>query len=231
MPDKTDMLKEISKINEIEGFDPEPFAVDFVDLNTGEKRKRLPVMIQMAWFRMKYPEGRISVQVSSGKDCFVATARVYPSYKDPESCYLSEATASRGYLNDKPSVSPREWAQTAAIGIALRNAGFGLQFAAAGDDFEESAPNELSGGLPSTSDESEYETEPTEPAKELTPEEMLKRAMLMSCPITKYKDKTLGDLVSIDPKALNWIAIKYTGDEKLKEAAKLICESALAAIA
>ena len=231
MPDKTDMLKEISKINEIEGFDPEPFAVDFVDLNTGEKRKRLPVMIQMAWFRMKYPEGRISVQVSSGKDCFVATARVYPSYKDPENCYLSEATASRGYLNDKPSVSPREWAQTAAIGIALRNAGFGLQFAAAGDDFEESAPNELSGGLQNTSDESEYETEPTEPAKELTPEEMLKRAMLMSCPITKYKDKTLGDLVSIDPKALNWIAIKYTGDEKLKEAAKLICESALAAIA
>lgn len=102
--------------------------VDYTDLETGEVRKRLPVMIQMAWFRMKYPEGRIAITVSPGKDCFVATAKVYPSYKDGAECYLAEATASRGYLADKPSVSPREWAQTAAVGIALRNAGFGLQF-------------------------------------------------------------------------------------------------------
>ena len=92
-------------------------------------------MAQIAWFRLKYPEGRISVQAAPGKDCFVATARVYPSYKDPADCFLAEATASRGYLEDKPSVSPREWAQTAAVGIALRNAGFGLQFAMAGDEF------------------------------------------------------------------------------------------------
>lgn len=54
-------------------------------------------MIQMAWFRLKYPEGRIAVQVNSAKDCFVATARVYPNYKDAADCYLAEATASRGY--------------------------------------------------------------------------------------------------------------------------------------
>ena len=46
----------------------------------------------------------------------------------------------------KPSVSPREWAQTAAVGIALRNAGFGLQFSAAGDDFADMAPDELPAG-------------------------------------------------------------------------------------
>lgn len=127
--DKAAMLAKIEGINEVEGFDPTPFAVDYTDLETGEVRKRLPVMIQMAWFRMKYPEGRIAITVSPGKDCFVATAKVYPSYKDGAECYLAEATASRGYLADKPSVSPREWAQTAAVGIALRNAGFGLQFA------------------------------------------------------------------------------------------------------
>ena len=124
---KNSMLQKLSAINQVEGFDPAVFAVDYTDLNTGETRKRLPVMIQIAWFRLKYPEGRISLQVSPGKECFVATARVYPSYKDGLDCYLAEATASRGRDESKPSVSPREWAQTAAVGIALRNAGFGLQ--------------------------------------------------------------------------------------------------------
>ena len=57
-------LAKIEGINEVEGFDPTPFAVDYTDLETGEVRKRLPVMIQMAWFRMKYPEGRIAITVS-----------------------------------------------------------------------------------------------------------------------------------------------------------------------
>ena len=118
---KTAMLAKLDSIHKVEGFDPSPFAVDYTDLNTQETRKRLPVMIQMAWFRLKYPEGRIAIQVSPGKDCFVATARIYPSYKDPVDCYLAEATASRGPDASKPSVSPREWAQTAAVGIALRN--------------------------------------------------------------------------------------------------------------
>ena len=142
--EKTAMLTKLATINQVEGFDPEVFAVEYTDLNTGETRKRLPVMAQMAWFRLKYPEGRIAIQVSPGKDCFVASARVYPSYKDAPECFLAEATASRGPDASKPSVSPREWAQTAAVGIALRNAGFGLQFSAAGDSFEDAAPDELS---------------------------------------------------------------------------------------
>lgn len=141
--DKAAMRAVISKINAVEGFDPEPFAVEYTDLESGETRKRLPVMVQMAWFRLKYPEGKIKTKVTSGKDCFVATAKVYPSYKDSDDCYLAEATASRGYLAEKPSVSPREWAQTAAVGIALRNAGFGLQFGMAGEDFPDVAPDEL----------------------------------------------------------------------------------------
>lgn len=141
--DKAAMRNVIATINAVEGFDPEPFAVEYADLESGETRKRLPVMIQMAWFRLKYPEGKITTKVTGGKGCFVATARVYPSYKDGGDCYLAEATASRGYLAEKPSVSPREWAQTAAVGIALRNAGFGLQFGMAGEDFPAVALNEL----------------------------------------------------------------------------------------
>ena len=237
--DKAAMMALIENINKVDGFDPAPFAVDFTDLNSQETRKRLPVMIQMAWFRLKYPEGRIAVSVTPAKDCFVATARVYPNYKDPVDCYLAEATASRGMCEDKPSVSPREWAQTAAVGIALRNAGFGLQFAMAGEDFEQVALDELgltgtpqteSGavvtGAAATTTEEEY-TVIEEPKKELTLEEKLDKAMNIPCPISRYSDKTLGEVLVEDPKAIKWIAQKFTGPEETKAAAQLICEYAL----
>ena len=225
----------LEQINAVEGFDPRPFAVDYTDLGTGQTRKRLPVMIQMAWFRLRYPEGKISVEVTQGHDCFVAKARVYPNYRDPVECYLAEATASRGRCQDKPSVSPREWAQTAAVGIALRNAGFGLQFSAAGEDFSSTAPDEFTMDL--VTDPAPVEPTPTRvkavapptpPApRELTPEEKLEAAMRLPCPIKKFNGKTLGDLVSLDPKSLVWLANKYTHSEEISAAAKLICESAL----
>ncbi|NBK78587.1 hypothetical protein D5272_08320 [bacterium D16-76] len=217
-----DNITMISKINQVEGFDPAPLAVDYTDLTSGETRKRLPVMAQLAWFRLKYPEGRIAVQAAPGKDCFVATARVYPSYKDPADCFLAEATASRGYCEDKPSVSPREWAQTAAIGVALRNAGFGLQFAIAGEDFPENAPE----GLPESPSPEEYTVEEPAP-KELTPEEKLKQAMDVACPISKFKGKTLGEVLQLDPKAIMWVAEKFTGSEEIKSAAQFIRDCAL----
>ena len=226
----------LEQINAVEGFDPRPFAVDYTDLGTGQTRKRLPVMIQMAWFRLRYPEGKISVEVTQGHGCFVAKARVYPNYRDPVECYLAEATASRGRCQDKPSVSPREWAQTAAVGIALRNAGFGLQFSAAGEDFSSTAPDEFTMDL--VTDPVPEESAHTRPAapvapppppapRELTPEEKLEAAMRLPCPIKKFSGKTLGDLVSLDPKSLVWLANKYTHSEEISAAAKLICESAL----
>ena len=66
----------LNTIHKVEGFDPAAYAVPYTDLNTGETRKRLPVMAQMAWFRLVYREGKIAVSVTPGKDCFVATAAV-----------------------------------------------------------------------------------------------------------------------------------------------------------
>lgn len=225
---KNAMLQRLSSINQVEGFDPAVFAVDYTDLNTGETRKKLPVMIQMAWFRLKYPEGRIALQVSPGKDCFIATARIYPSYKDGPDCYLAEATASRSLDDSRPSVSPREWAQTAAVGIALRNAGFGLQFHTAGEDFEEQATQELPEQTDTGSPSSQIpDPEPAYEARELTPEEKLKQAMNTPCPISKYSGKTLGEVLTLDPKALSWVANKFTGNSEISAAAKMICEYAV----
>ena len=218
--DKAAMMAIIENINKVEGFDPAPFAVDFTDLNSQETRKRLPVMIQMAWFRLKYPEGKIAVQVTPAKDCFVATAKVYPKYNDPADCYLAEATASRGICEDKPSVSPREWAQTAAVGIALRNAGFGLTGA---PNTETGATGDNSGAVVAEEEYTVIET----PKKELTFEERLANAMAVPCPIAKHNGRTLGDVLREDPKAIKWVADKFTGSEEIKAAAKLICEYAL----
>ena len=57
--EKTQAVVMISNINRVEGFDPTVLAVDYTDPN-GQVYKRLPAMAQMAWFRLKYPEGKIA---------------------------------------------------------------------------------------------------------------------------------------------------------------------------
>lgn len=240
------VTEKLNTINKVEGFDPAPLAVEYIDLTTQEKRKRLPVMAQLAWFRLKYPEGKIASDVVAEKDYFVASARVYVSYKDPVECYLAEATASRKYDPLKPTVSPREWAQTAAVGVALRNAGFGLQFGAAGDDFDSAVPDELGAGAnivaptaaPSvpelaaeTGSGSESAAAPA-PEKEqevveLTDEQRFEQACAIISPIKKHGGRTLGDVLTMEPSAINWLANKFKGDETIKAAAQFICSYAL----
>ena len=238
------MLDMISNINKVEGFDPSVFTVEFTDMNTGNKRLRLPVLIQIAWFRLLYPKGKFDIKVTPGRDCFAATARVYFDYKDPVEAYVSEATASRGVCKEMPSVSPREWAQTAALGIALRNAGFGLQFEMAGESFSANAPDEFildlaegeipgvassegtganTGAAPTTVSTTEVKQEPE---RELTLEEKYQLALKVEYPLPKYKGRTFGDVLYLDPNAISYIATKYTGDPAVKEAAKVICEYA-----
>jgi hypothetical protein len=269
---KQTAISKIESINAVEGFDPMPLALEINNMNDGSKRYRLPVMAQMAWFRLKYPEGRIAVTVKAGKDYFIGEAKVYAHYKDPIDCYLAEGSASRGYIPDKPTVSPREWAQTAAIGIALRNAGFGLQFAVAGDSFEDNTLNEFpfmsvqetpmgentppaaennaaaaSNTLVETAEddgqsvfqpEMQNNSQSGETAQppvssqtqpELSP---LDKAMAAMCPISRYKDKTLGEMVRIDPSALAYVAksgAKY--GVEIADYAKLICDNAVQATA
>lgn len=104
--EKQAALAAIQQINAVDGFDPSPLAVEYADLNTHEKRLRLPVMGQLAWFWLKHPEGRVAVTVTPAKECFIATARIYANYTNPSDQYLAEATASRGYLPDQADGFP-----------------------------------------------------------------------------------------------------------------------------
>mgnify|MGYP007062366845 CR=1 FL=1 len=116
--EKAAMLPAIENINKVDGFDPTPFAVEYTDLNTGETNKRLPVLIQIAWFRMKYPNGKISVQVAPAKDCFVATARIYPDYKDSHQSMGSQ-DISYEYVSDGYGLSLIEEKQGCAHFVFL----------------------------------------------------------------------------------------------------------------
>lgn len=46
-------MAKIAEINRVEGFDAGEFAVEYTDMETGETRRRLPVVVQIAWFRLK----------------------------------------------------------------------------------------------------------------------------------------------------------------------------------
>lgn len=231
-------LNEINKIHEVKGFDPNTFAVEYTDATTGEVRKRIPVVVLIAWFRMVYPEGKITLESrEEANGGYVATARVYPKYTDTGDAYLAEASASRMPIPEKPFLPPRECAQTAAVGIALRNAGFGVQFNLVGDDLSQDnsvsepigAPASTIVSVTESSDmEETYERPVSVSAAAPSAEGImdLKTAMQMPCPIRDYKGKTLGDVLRIDVGAIKWIAERYSKDPKVKEAAKFICEHA-----
>lgn len=72
---------------------------------------------------------------------------------------------------------------------------------------------------------SKKEQRPSASAEE--PEDAkVKKAFSVECPIRKYKGKTLGDILTLDPHAIKWLATEYDGDVSVKEAAKIICEYA-----
>lgn len=231
---KTSSQIKIEEINKVEGFEPSEFAVDYTDLEDQKTHKRLPVTVQIAWFRMKYPTGKIALDVAKSGEYFVAKARIYADYKDPVESYLSEATASRCKSEDNPNISVREWAQTAAIGVALRNAGFGLQFTLIGE-LPTEEDKELGKGKSVTVD-----TEDTEaPASQvenikddgitddnLPLEERYKLALKVECPVSKYAGKTLEEVLRADYNLIRWLADKYEKDPLVKKAAATICEYA-----
>ena len=226
------MFDMISQINAVEGFDPSAFIEEYEGFD-GKPITGIPVAVQEAWFRLKYPEGRIAVHVEIGpnKDSIVANARIYKHYTDPDGSFLAEASASRSYSEKAPNVSPREWAQTAAIGIALRHAGFGLQFKVAGEPAlpitnELPAAGASAGTEHPICNEVNHETEAPALSEPIDPLEAAKQTL---CPLKKYDGRTLGELVMLDPSFLKWMATKYQSDEhpEVSAAAKLICEHAL----
>ena len=95
----------------------------------------------------------------------------------------------------------------------------------AGEEF----PDTVSEGVPTSSAATPaepYAVEETAP-RELTQEEKLEQAMKVPCPITKFKGKTLGEVLQLDPGAIKWVAEKFPATEKVGAAAQFIRDFAL----
>lgn len=124
-----DTVNAVKDLNDIEGFDPRKF-MRVIPSEDGKIRYYLEVAYRKLWYRLKYPEGKIVKRILKLTDqVAVIEARVYLNRNDPEESYISSALAQKYYSNEQFGMKYVELAETAAVGRALSDAGFGLQFA------------------------------------------------------------------------------------------------------
>ena len=123
----------ISELNRVEGFDPTKFMRRLTEVDENgqpSERMYLEVAYRKLWFRLKHPEGAIRKFIREVNDQFaIMEARVYLDRRDPEESYIANAIVKRYFHpEDKLGDKYLEIAETAAVGRALADAGFGIQF-------------------------------------------------------------------------------------------------------
>lgn len=100
--------------------------------NEGQAAKYyLDVAYRKLWFRLRYPEGKIVKKILKlTEQVAIVEARVYLNRNDDEDNFISNALAQK-YMTADDQFGNKfvELAETAAVGRALSDAGFGLQFA------------------------------------------------------------------------------------------------------
>lgn len=64
-------------------------------------------------------------------------------------------------------------------------------------------------------------------AGQLPPEQKFQQASGMIWPTKKHSGRTLGEVLQMDPTAINWLANKYSGNPEVSAAAKFMCEYAM----
>lgn len=125
----------INGLNKVEGFDPSAFLRKLTGEN-GEEQFYLDVKYRKLWFRLMYPEGKITKRIVKLENDFaIIESKVYLNRNDPEDAYVSSAFAQRWRKEDDAyGLKYVETAETAAVGRALADAGFGIQFSEPGED-------------------------------------------------------------------------------------------------
>lgn len=125
-----DEVAEIQNLNKVEGFDPRKY-MRIIQKEGQAGKYYLDVVYRKLWFRLKYPEGKIVKKILKLTDQMaIVEAKVYLSRNDAEDSFISNAMAQK-YMTGDDQFGNKfvELAETAAVGRALADAGFGLQFA------------------------------------------------------------------------------------------------------
>jgi len=147
MSEKTmyDLNPAVAELNRVEGFEPKELMREIGE--SDNKQLYLDVAVRKLWFRLKYPFGMIHKRIIEFTEQFaIVEARVYLDKGDLENSFVSNAFARRFYNSENDFGSKYlEFAETAAVGRALADAGFGSQFADVEKDID---PNQVDAGVP-----------------------------------------------------------------------------------
>lgn len=136
----------VAALNRVEGFNPIELARTISKENQ-EDQLYLDVKYRKLWFRLVHPLGKIiSHIVNYTENMALVEARVYLDKCDAVDNYISNSFSQK-FRSDDPQFGDKflEMAETAAIGRALADAGFGVQFADVG---EENDPAQVDAGIP-----------------------------------------------------------------------------------
>ena len=129
-----DRSEAVAALNRVEGFNPMELA-RILTKEGQEDQLYLDVKYRKLWFRLVHPLGKIVSSIRSfTENMAIVEARIYLDKCDAEENYIANAFSQKFRTND-PNFGDKflEMAETAAVGRALSNAGFGLQFADVGE--------------------------------------------------------------------------------------------------
>lgn len=119
----------VRALNKVEGFEPK----DYLRKEVSEEGVSfyLDTKYRLLWFRLKYDNGKIvKIPKALNKEYATFEVRIYADKNDAEDNFLANGFASRykDDSNEKFGLNFVESAETAALGRALKDAGFGTQF-------------------------------------------------------------------------------------------------------
>ena len=133
-------------LNRVEGFEPLEFART-IKQEDQEDQLYLDVKYRKLWFRLANPLGRISSHIVwFNENVALAEAKIYLNYTDAPENYIANAFSMK-FRSEDPKFGDKflEMAETAAVGRALSDAGYGVQFADVG---ESNDPAQVDAGIP-----------------------------------------------------------------------------------
>ena len=129
-------------MNQVEGFNPLDYARTITSPIVGQPPGLyLDVKYRVAWFRLKYPQGKIRKEIKKlDENMAVVECFIYKDANDQPESYLANGFGQR-HLDTSTTYGLRylEYAETAAVGRALSAAGFNI-FVGGSDEDEEESP-------------------------------------------------------------------------------------------
>ncbi len=237
-----------NEINKVESFNPLAYARHITGENEADLLY-LDVQYRKLWFRLVYPQGKIVQTVHTfDNNTAVVEAKIYADKNDAENSFISNAFAQRSYNpNNDYSTRYLESAATAAVGRALADAGFGLQFCLEPDpipvDMGQSVPSAQNYGKQTQAQYAEpacqtnsvpqqqQNRQPATPLNENSPIEEVVAKMPYEEAVKviyhgngKHNGKTLGQLAVEDFRAIEWIVNTYKGKNNLLKGAAIVIE-------